>query len=224
MTREALYDGLAEWYDATCATGESAMAARDAVLRLLGPGPGGLLDIGCGTGSHTAAFAEAGWSVVGVDLSEDQLRLARERGCEVVRADATALPFPDASFDAAASICTHTDVGDFGAVLREAHRVLKNGQRLVYVGVHPCFVGRHSEFVRAEGVPVLHSGYLETGRYASGPGISPEGLRARVGAVHLPLGVFVQAFLEVGFRLERFEELDPAPREYPHLVLLKARR
>ncbi|MFN2472045.1 MAG: class I SAM-dependent methyltransferase [Gaiellaceae bacterium] len=160
--------------------------------------------------------------VTGVDVSEDQLRLARSRGVEVVLADAEELPFDDASFDAAVSMWTHTDVGDVAAVLREIARVLRPGAPFVYQGAHPCFVGPHSRFVSAEGVPTLHPGYWQTGRYHDAPGISPHGLRAKVGAVHLPLGLLVQAFLDAGLRLEQFEE--PQLREYPWMIALRARR
>jgi hypothetical protein len=71
-------------------------------------------------------------------------------------------------------------------------------------------------------VPELHPGYRVTERYDEAPGISPEGLRARVGATHLPLGLFLQAFLDAGFALERFEELEN--REYPYIVALRCRR
>src|SRR5262249_20597855 len=73
----ARYDEVAEWYDATL-SGDSPLARmpRETALRLLGPANGRLLDIGCGGGSHTDAFGAAGWSAVGVDVSEAQLRLA----------------------------------------------------------------------------------------------------------------------------------------------------
>jgi SAM-dependent methyltransferase len=181
-----------------------------------------LLDVGCGTGAHTAVFAAQGWQVLGVDISEDQLRLARERGVEVVQADVAELPFEDASFDAVVSMWTHTDVDDFPALLREVARVLCPGGPFVYVGAHPCFVGPHSLFIEAKGVPKLHSGYWKQGYYDDAPGISPTGLRAKVGAVHLPLGLFAQSFLDAGFQLERFEELQT--REYPNTVALRCRR
>jgi SAM-dependent methyltransferase len=218
----ARYDGVAEWYDRAFATGELAVAPRETALRLLGEGPGRLVDVGCGTGAHTTAFADRGWETVGVDISEDQLKLARERGLEVVQADAAALPFDDASFDAAVSMWTHTDVEDFSSLLREVVRVLRPRTPFVYVGAHPCFVGPHSRFVEAEGMPVLHPGYWETGRYTEAPGISPTGLRAKVGAVHLPLGLFIQSFLDAKLRLEHFEELER--REYPYTVALRCRR
>jgi SAM-dependent methyltransferase len=152
--------------------------------------------------------------VTGVDLSEDQLRIARDRageGAELVRADAADLPFDD-------------DVGDFAAVLGEAVRVLRPRGRLVYLGPHPCFVGPHSRFVEAKGLPTLHPGYRETGRYTDAPGISPTGLRGKVGAVHLPRGDLLQTFLRAGLRIDEFEEPICAGREYPHWLALRASR
>jgi SAM-dependent methyltransferase len=224
MTGVARYDGVADWYDRELATTELGLSSQRVVLRLLGDGEGPLLDVGCGGGSFAATLADRGWDVVGVDVSEDQLRLARERGVQVVHADAASMPFPDATFDAAVSVFTHTDMDDFPGAVREVARVLRPGARLVYLGVHPCFIGPHSCFLRGEGVPELFRGYWDTSRYTEAPGISPTGLRAKVGAVHLPLGAFLHAFLDAGLRIERFEEPASAQREYPHLVALLAIR
>ena len=65
---EARYDAVAGWYDAEFATTELGLSARRIVLRLLGDGPGRLLDAGCGGGAHALAFAEHGWEVTGVDV------------------------------------------------------------------------------------------------------------------------------------------------------------
>jgi len=220
MAQGARYDGLAEWYEGF----RPSLSADelDALVRLLGAGRGRCLDLGCGTGVALEPLRALGWSVVGTDVSEDLLEVARKRGLETVLAPAEALPFDDASFDVAVSIWTHTDVGDFAAVLGELARVLRPGAPFVYIGAHPCFVGPHSCFFGAKGVPELHECYLSTGRYDDGPAIRPEGLRARVGATHLPLGLFVQAFLEGGFMIERFEEL--GADEYPFAVALRCRR
>ena len=216
----ARYDGLSEWYEATL-LGDPLVP--DTACRLLGTGPGRLLDVGCGTGFHTERFVEAGWSVVGVDPSDDQLRLARGRGLEVVHGHGEELPFGDGDFDAAVSLWTHTDVGDFAAVCREIARVLKPAAPFVYVGAHPCFVGPHSLFVQGKGIPELHAGwYRHVGRYEDAPGVTPQGLRARVGAAHLPLAEFLQAFLDPGFALERVEE--PGPRDYPYVIAIRCRR
>jgi ubiquinone/menaquinone biosynthesis C-methylase UbiE len=218
---EARYDGIAEWYDAEFATTQLGQSAREIVLRLLGEGPGRLLDIGCGGGAHAVAFAEHGWSVTGVDISSAQLELARSRGVEVVHADAAALPFQDASFDAAVSMFTHTDIDDFAAVIGEIARVLRPDGRFVYLGIHPCFVGPHA-FVHDRDVPELHPGYRDTSYRTKAPGIWSEGIRAKVGARHLPLGLFLHAFLDAGLAFEHFEE--PKGRDYPYIVALRARR
>jgi SAM-dependent methyltransferase len=218
------YDAVAEWYDATLSA-DSPLAAlpRATALRLLGEPSGRLLDVGCGGGSHTAAFASAGWTAVGIDPSGAQLELARARGCDVLQGRGEALPFPDDTFAAVVSLWTHTDVDDWGAVLAEVSRVLRPGGCFVYVGVHPCFVGPHSRFVEGNGVPVLHAGlYRAEGRYDDGPGVSPTGLRARVGAVHLPLARFLQAFTDHGLVLDTIEE--PGDRDYPIAIAARARR
>ena len=218
----ARYDGLAEWYEREFTNDGPA---RQTVLRLLGDGPGQLLDIGCGTGAHTAAFAERGWAVVGVDISEDLLERARGRGVEALNADAATLPFADEQFDAVVSMWTHTDVEDFGALVREGRRVVRPNGIFVYLGAHPCFVGPHSEFAGAVGIPQLHAGhYRRAGRYTDAPGISPSGLRARVGATHLPLAPFLQAFADAGLRIDRCEEPETNSSDFPYMVALRARR
>jgi SAM-dependent methyltransferase len=216
------YDGVAEWYEGFRPSLKPD--ELDALQRLLGAGDGRCLDVGCGTGVSTVAVAELGWSAVGVDLSEDMLEVARGRGLEVVQGSADELPFEDETFDGAVSVWTHTDVEDFSAVIRETARVLRPEAPVVYIGAHPCFVGPHSLFVGAEGVPELQRGYRPSRRYdSSAPGVAkPDGLRARVDSAHLPLDVFLNAFLEAGFRIERLEEL--GDQDYPHVVALRARR
>lgn len=65
-------------------------------------GDGGrVLDLGCGSGRVTAPLAERGFDVVGIDVSETMVEVARELhpGVEFRVDDATDLSFPDASFD-----------------------------------------------------------------------------------------------------------------------------
>lgn len=223
MKPVARYDGLADWYDREFDPSPLEGAAWETVVRLLGNGAGRLLDVGCGTGTCSVALGDLGWQVTGVDVSEDMLRRAQERGVHVLRADGAALPFEGGSFDAAVSIWTHTDLDDFASAVREVARVLHKEAPFVYVGAHPCFVGPHSRYEAARGVPELSAGwYRRRGHYMEAPGISPAGLRAEIGAGHLPLGPFLSSFLDAGFRLEHFEE--PETRDYPYMVALRCRR
>jgi demethylmenaquinone methyltransferase/2-methoxy-6-polyprenyl-1,4-benzoquinol methylase len=98
-----------------------------------------VLDVATGTGAQARAFAEAGASVVGIDLSPRMLALARRKtrttAIEYVEADANALPQADASFDASCvSFALHempNTVRD--RVIAELARVTKPGGTIVIV-------------------------------------------------------------------------------------------
>jgi len=64
-----------------------------------------VLDAGCGPGNLAAAAASRGAFVVGTDLSDAMVMLARERHpkIEFRQADAEQLPFPDMTFDSVVS-------------------------------------------------------------------------------------------------------------------------
>lgn len=222
MTQKPVYDGLADEYEAfRNVQREYYRPAEETLCRLLGSGRGRCVDVGCGAGHFLGIVRALGWHVVGVDQSADQLRLARSREpeAELIVAEASALPFDDASFDAGYSTFTHTDVDDFRGALAETVRVLKPGARFVYVGNHPCFVGGSQE--RGEGgIPILHAGYRTRGRVDSStvPGTTPGGWRERLGSfVHVPLEDFLNAF--AGLTLERCEELEHGD-EYPTAIAL----
>lgn len=223
MSTTARYDGHASWFETF--RPELDEVETKVLARLLGSGCGRCLDLGCGTGVALPALRALGWTPVGVDVSEEMLARAVVHGTQLVRASAESLPFADKSFDAVVSLWTHTDVEDFPRAMREAARVLRPSSPLVYIGAHPCFVGPHSRFIFGEGAPALHPGYASTGWYDDGPAIGPDGLRARVGATHLPLGHFLHAFLDAGLRLEALEELalDDPERLFPYRVGLRCR-
>ncbi len=71
-----------------------------AVFAMLAPRPGErILDLGCGDGTLTAEIKAAGADVLGVDLSDELLAVARMRGLRVRKVDGHALDF-SSEFDA----------------------------------------------------------------------------------------------------------------------------
>jgi 2-polyprenyl-3-methyl-5-hydroxy-6-metoxy-1,4-benzoquinol methylase len=71
----ARYDGYAEWYDSWNMPHIERNGPE--VAGLLGPGEGLCLDLGCGGGLYFGILAGTGRTVVGLDRSADQLRIAR---------------------------------------------------------------------------------------------------------------------------------------------------
>ena len=181
----ARYDGHADWYEAWARSeGAQAMLSVQAVLDELVPAGGGLaVDVGCGTGLHATTVQRRGYLLAGVDVSADQLRLARSR-MPVLRADARALPLRSGVAQLSFSVLTHTDVDGFGRMVDESVRVLAPGGSFVYVGVHPCFVSPVAERL-TDGVRV-HPGYRDTGWQPPTP-FTGNAVRSRVGVHHLPL-------------------------------------
>ena len=108
-------------------------AGRRAVVRnrVTGIPPGRALDVGCGSGGNSSVLADLGWSVTALDYSATAAGLASARGLAVVRGDATALPFGDASFDHVMSTDVWEHVADDETAAREAFRVCRPGGRLL---------------------------------------------------------------------------------------------
>lgn len=91
-----------------------------------------LLDAGCGPGGSTLGMA--GKNGVGLDISREQLSLAREKVmAELVQGDMTVLPFVSDTFDAVSAMYSliHVPVDDHRTVLAELARVLRPGGTLL---------------------------------------------------------------------------------------------
>jgi ubiquinone/menaquinone biosynthesis C-methylase UbiE len=134
--REVPRDGLSEW--------------REAVRRHLRPSQGmTLVDIGAGTGAFAAAFSD--WfdlSVLAVEPSaamRDQI--PRIPAIQVLEGNASVLPLPDESADAAwLSLAIH-HIPDLGVAAHEIRRVLRPGAPVL---IRQGFPGRYDrvELVR----------------------------------------------------------------------------
>ncbi len=106
-----------EWFVANRFVYESELAA----VRALVPQEGVGVEIGVGSGLFAAPLG----ITTGVEPSDKMAAKARQRGIEVVKGVAEALPFGDASFDYALMVTTICFVDDVERSLCEVNRVLK---------------------------------------------------------------------------------------------------
>jgi arsenite methyltransferase len=150
------------------------VAQRVEVLDALDVRPGErVLDIGSGPGllaEAVAAVVGSSGRACGIDTSEPMLEMARGR-CEAhpqadfELADASKLPFPDSSFDAAVSTQVYEYVADMPSALVELFRVLRPGGRIAIVDtdydslvIHTEDPERMSRVLRAWDEHFVHRG------------------------------------------------------------------
>jgi SAM-dependent methyltransferase len=170
--RSAFRDVTAQ-YSRVEAWGYDRFVGRRAVQPLLPPlmaavepldAKPSVLDIGCGGGHLLVSLAEQhpAWTLIGVDLSPDQVRRAAQRGSgfgdrfTVVEGSATGLPFPSDSFDAVLSIASIKHWPDRVQGMREAIRLLRPGGRFFIGEVHRgATQGEARVFLSSLGVPAV---------------------------------------------------------------------
>ncbi len=181
------------------------------------------LDIGCGEGSNTRKLAEAGGSMVAVDIAPTFIRHAQEAetaaplGIDYRFGDGTALPFPDAKFDFATAFMSMMDMPRQDKALAEAARVLKPGGFLQFSILHPCFAPPYRKVLRDDAGQIRA---IEVGRYFDGIdgeietwrfGAAPAEVKAsvvpfRVPRFHRTLSEWVAMIVVAGLTIEHMAE------------------
>jgi SAM-dependent methyltransferase len=196
-----------------------------------------VLDIGAGEGQVSRLASRLGAElVVGADAAWAQLVVARDRagGPVWARSAAEALPFRDASFDAAVACLVFEHIADHEPAIGEVARVLQPGGRFVFLLNHPLLQAPNSGWVVDH---ILDEQYWRIGPYLV-PDVTMEELAPGVVLpfVHRPLSDYVNAMARHGLFIERMEEPMPPEgflaraKEYrdaatiPRLLLLLARR
>ena len=148
-----LEGGGAEAYERYLASAFSPWARKLTELAEIREGDR-VLDVACGTGivaRHAAERAGAAGAIVGLDLNEDMLRVARSVSAamrpaiEWRQGNATELPFPDEAFDA---VCCEQAIQFFSdpvGALREMRRVMAPGARVAVSVCRPIEHSRRSK-------------------------------------------------------------------------------
>jgi ubiquinone/menaquinone biosynthesis C-methylase UbiE len=129
---------VVEKYSRFCESsfGDRLMTKEADYLRKALKGRRHILDVGCGIGTFEQKLADL--AISGVDTDAEMLEAARARTTNTYcRADAAALPFRNASFDAVIFVTSLEFMDDYKAALDEAARVLQPKGSLVVMMLNP---------------------------------------------------------------------------------------
>lgn len=207
------YDAIAEWYDTWVGShpmGEDAFFP--AVEALMGDVVGQrVCDLACGQGRVARHLADAGASVVGIDLSAKLLAVARRheeaepRGVEYRHGDARSLDgVADGTFDGVVCHMALMDIPDLDPTLRSVARILRPDGWFVFSILHPCYhTAQSGELALPEGTVRTVGRYFAEGHWRSDTRTGPPG---KVGAYHRTLSTYVNVLTDTGLVLEAATE------------------
>src|SRR3989338_3803307 len=133
------WEPVAAWYDEML-KGEDTYQSKvilPNLLRILPATPGKkILDIACGQGFFSKVYAEGGSQVTGIDISKELIKrakLSENQNLKFEVGNANKLSAKNESFDSAIIVLALQNIKDMAGVIREAHRVLVRGGKLVIV-------------------------------------------------------------------------------------------
>lgn len=127
----SLYDNIGLGYNSTR---QADPYITEKLVRLLLPKPNGLyMDIGCGTGNYTIAFANKGYTFYGVEPSEKMLNIAKSRNGKVnwLSGLAENISVGDNMFDGVIATLTIHHWRDINKAFKEIYRVLNDNSKFV---------------------------------------------------------------------------------------------
>ena len=194
-----------------------------------------VLDIGCGEGQVGRRLAAHGAEVVGLDVTDSQIRRAYERGglSGCLQARAHQLPCRDAGFDTVVLCLAIEHVEPYEAAFKEVARVLTPGGRFLLLLVHPLLQAPGSGWVEVVG---SDEHFWRVGSYLDDDIATDQvGPEIHLTFIHRPLSRYVHEMGRHGLLIDDMVEPAPPPSivqetgDYPNggsiprLLLLCAR-
>jgi len=181
-----------------------------------------VIDLGCGEGRFCRMLAERGARVLGVDLCERFIQHARAHRVRDERYQVSDVQkridgIADNTLDLAVSYVSVVDLPHPELAVREAHRILKPGGRLVICNLAPMVTAGNSWVKTTDKKLCFYlDNYFDetTGRGMPMWGVTVTGF-------HRTLSNTINSFIQSGFVLEGLKEPMPSAQqvqEYPDVA------
>ena len=202
---------------------------KPALLSLLGNVKGKkILEIGCGTGYWLKILTEQGARCTGLDMSENQIKVAKEddpeKKIDYFVADASKkINLDDDSFDIIFSehvFLEISDLSDIKRIFKEAYRLLRNNGFLIVSDLHP--LAPETNFPNIE-VDKEYT-YFKSGFPVKIISTKPDGTVTKYIDFHWTFQDLINSMTESGLKV--INVLEPTPDEktvkkYPYLEYRK---
>lgn len=211
---------VAEWYDDLLEGGEGTYQKEVILPNLLRlvelQKDKNVLDIACGQGFFSRAFAEKGAKVTGVDISPELITYAQQHSSKdisyFVNSAEVLTDIKDASFDGSVIVLALQNIEHIQTALQEAARTLKSQGSLHIVLNHPAFrIPGRSDWSWDEKTQTQFrriDAYMSerTNSIDMTPGEKNLTKKKYTVSFHRPLQVYFKALNKAGFTVSRLEE------------------
>jgi len=214
------WGGVAKWYDELIEDSSDSFQKNvimPNLIRIVAPAKGmTILDVACGQGYFSRAFADNGAQVIASDISSELIELAKKNAVKEVEyhiAPADKLAFAkDSSVDAAVIVLALQNIENLAGTISECSRALKSGGRLILVLNHPAFrIPQNSSWQWDE---KESKQYRRIDSYMSdaqikidmAPGEAVASKKKFTQSFHRPLQSYFKALNKSGFAVTRLEE------------------
>jgi ubiquinone/menaquinone biosynthesis C-methylase UbiE len=173
-----------------------------------------VLDAGCGTGYLSKEILNNAGAkrVIGVDISGEMIRIARENNLNESNLSfevdniSTLESVAENSIDIIVSNYVLMDVPDLKGALKSFKRVLKTSGKVIFTILHPCFPLAGHKYNESEKIVnyTWETSYFEN-HVVSVPEFSKE-FDSSFTVFHRSLGDYISLFINNGFSLKNFKE------------------
>ena len=224
MDKKTSWGEVAEWYNDLLENSEDSYQKNvilPNLIRLVDPRPDmTILDLACGQGFFSFAFAQAGAKVIGCDISKELISLAKDKvikekngNVEFYVTPSDKLAFiQDKTVDMITIVLAIQNIENIVGTFAECSRVLKPNGKLILILNHPSF--RIPQQSNWEWDEKNSKQYRRIDSYMSEqsfnidmtPGEKDESKKKFTVSFHRPLQQYVKALAKSDFSIKRLEE------------------